>query len=106
VQAGQAFLPPAIGYMAARPVALGRRLLGTGAAVGVGNAAAASGVLLFGAGAFAGDPLVVAQVSEPSTPLSVIAQLSTTFASRMLRSLNVKVKGETLHDKMQQQRNK
>lgn len=61
--AGQAFLPPAIGYMAARPVALGRRLLGTGAAVGVGNAAAASGVLLFGAGAFAGDPLVVAQVA-------------------------------------------
>eukprot|EP00873_Tetraselmis_striata_P015543 jgi/Tetstr1/435807/TSEL_024696.t1 len=61
--AGQAFLPPAIGYVAARPRALGGRLLATGAAVGVGNAVAASAVLLLGAGAFAADPRVVAQVA-------------------------------------------
>lgn len=64
LQAGQAFLPPAIGYVAARPHALGRRLLATGAAVGIGNAVAATGVLLLGAGLFAGDPAVVAQVAR------------------------------------------
>ena len=56
-------MPPAIGRPHANPQSLGLRLIATGAAVGVANSLAASGILLFGAGLFVTDAETVAAVS-------------------------------------------
>lgn len=63
LQACQSFLPSRIGRPAQRPEALGRRLLLTGAVVGVTNSALAAAILLFGAGLFVSDAAVIRQVA-------------------------------------------
>ena len=69
-KAGQSFLPPTIGRPEANPEALGRRLLATGAVVGIGNCILASAVLLLAAGAFANSGAVVATVASLSPYVS------------------------------------